>query len=80
MPPTLSGDEAEASVRKAGISKEDVLKLPADPQGYAQGLYSALHHLDARDAAEIRFEATPIDETWAAINDRLRRATGSVSQ
>ncbi len=51
------------------------LQLPADPLAYAHGLYAALHTLDGRGASEIWIEAPPDEPAWAAIQDRLRRAT-----
>ncbi|AOF80757.1 tRNA threonylcarbamoyl adenosine modification protein, Sua5/YciO/YrdC/YwlC family [Methyloversatilis sp. RAC08] len=48
--------------------------LPADPEGYARGLYAALREADASGGAMIVIEATPEGVTWAAVNDRLTRA------
>lgn len=48
--------------------------LPADPEGYARGLYAALRELDATDAEMIVVENIPATPQWAAVADRLRRA------
>lgn len=48
--------------------------LPADPVGYAHGLYGALRDLDEAAAEIIVVEAIPNDPAWAAVADRLRRA------
>lgn len=48
--------------------------LPADPQGYAHGLYAALRFLDLAGADVIAVEMPPQGEAWHGINDRLRRA------
>ena len=48
--------------------------LPADPVGYAQGLYAALRELDQSEVELIVVEAIPQDAAWAAVGDRLRRA------
>ncbi len=48
--------------------------LPDDPKGYAAGLYAALHALDAR-CRRIIIEAVPETEPWAAVRDRLMRAS-----
>lgn len=48
--------------------------LPADPVGYAQGLYGALRRLDTGQARWIVVEQTPVSPAWSAVNDRLRRA------
>lgn len=48
--------------------------LPADPAGYARGLYAALREADASGRAMIVIEATAEDLAWSAVNDRLSRA------
>jgi L-threonylcarbamoyladenylate synthase len=48
--------------------------LPADPDGYAHGLYAALRAMDAARANIILVEQPPSDCPWQGINDRLRRA------
>ena len=50
------------------------LALPADPVGYAHGLYSALRELDGRHAHLIVVERPPNDTGWIAVLDRLRRS------
>ena len=49
-------------------------ELPADPEGYAYGLYAALRAMDAVGADLILIESPPLDHAWQGINDRLRRA------
>lgn len=52
--------------------------MPAQPEGYARALYAALHEADASNC-EILLIALPPDEpAWAAIHDRLLRATRSL--
>ncbi len=52
--------------------------MPAQPEGYARALYAALHEADA-SSCEILLIALPPDEpAWAAIHDRLLRATRSL--
>ncbi|MEO8600266.1 MAG: Sua5 family C-terminal domain-containing protein, partial [bacterium] len=48
--------------------------LPANPQGYAHGLYAALRAMDAVGADLILIENPPQDVAWQGINDRLHRA------
>ncbi len=48
--------------------------LPANPQGYAHGLYAALRAMDGVSADLILIETPPQDVAWQGINDRLRRA------
>lgn len=48
--------------------------LPADPEGYARGLYAALRELDQAGADMIVVEDIPATSEWVAVADRLRRA------
>jgi L-threonylcarbamoyladenylate synthase len=52
------------------------LRMPREPQSYAQKLYGALRELDSAGCAEILVEAPPEAPEWAAIGDRLKRACG----
>ncbi len=49
--------------------------LPLDPEGYARELYAALHRLDDAGCDVIVIARVPDDAAWAAVRDRLRRAT-----
>jgi L-threonylcarbamoyladenylate synthase len=49
--------------------------MPADPVSYGRGLYAALRGLDAAGADRILVEALPAGEAWAAVADRLARAS-----
>ncbi len=51
------------------------LALPATPDAYARGLYAALRTLDAEGVQRILIEAPLSSAAWAAIRDRLQRAT-----
>jgi L-threonylcarbamoyladenylate synthase len=44
---------------------------------YAQGLYAALRKLDAEGLDQIIVEALPDSQDWAAVADRLQRATAA---
>jgi L-threonylcarbamoyladenylate synthase len=48
---------------------------PRDADGYGRQLYAALRSLDASGAAMILVERVPEDASWAAIRDRLERAS-----
>lgn len=48
--------------------------LPREPEGFARGLYAALHHCDEAGAHLIVVEALPFEPHWQAILDRLQRA------
>lgn len=50
------------------------VRLPADPDGYAHGLYAALRTMDQVGAELILVEAPPPEPDWLGVNDRLRRA------
>jgi L-threonylcarbamoyladenylate synthase len=51
------------------------LRMPRDPQAYAQRLYGALRDLDTAGCERILVEAPPEDSAWDAVRDRLVRAT-----
>jgi L-threonylcarbamoyladenylate synthase len=52
------------------------LRMPRDPQAYAQKLYAALRELDSAACERILVEAPPDTADWAAVRDRLKRACG----
>lgn len=51
--------------------------LPAEPEGYAAGLYAALHRLDDAECQEIIAAEPPRTSAWLAVWDRLSRAAAS---
>lgn len=51
------------------------LDLGADPHVYAANLYAALYELDALDLRRLYIQLPPSDEAWAAVHDRLARAS-----
>lgn len=53
--------------------------LPDDAVGYAAGLYAALHRLDEGGCDTIVIAAPPSGEAWAAVRDRLTRASAQRS-
>ena len=52
------------------------LRMPREPEGYAQKLYAALRELDSTGCELIVIEAPPEAPEWAAVRDRLMRACG----
>jgi L-threonylcarbamoyladenylate synthase len=66
------GSITYSDVRVPADSK--VVRLPADADGYARGLYAALHQLDAAGCDRIMVELPPGGPEWNAVHDRLRRA------
>ncbi len=50
------------------------IRMPRDPQGYAQRLYAALRELDGAGCGAILVESPPDTAEWDAVRDRLQRA------
>lgn len=50
-------------------------KMPADPVGYAHGLYAVLNDADRQGVEMILIESPPQTPEWEAVNDRLKRAS-----
>ena len=50
------------------------LRMPREPQAYAQRLYAALRELDSANCERILVEAPPDTAEWTAVRDRLKRA------
>lgn len=65
----------ESAPRPFSVQRLKTFVLPRDPAGYGAQLYSALHDLDAWSADRIVVESPPHDAVWAAIHDRLTRAS-----
>lgn len=55
------------------------LALPADPSGYAHGLYAGLRELDGRGARLLLAERPPEGPDWLALHDRLRRSAAGAA-
>ena len=53
------------------------LRMPREPRAYAQRLYAALRELDTAGCEAILIESPPDAPEWAAVLDRLARASGS---
>lgn len=49
--------------------------LPRDPAGYAEQIYAAFYRCDAQGLDAIVIQAPPETVEWAAVWDRLKRAT-----
>ena len=61
--------------RRAAAGCRACVVLPSSPEGYARGLYAALHDVDASGAAVVVVEDVPSsDPDWWAVVDRLARA------
>ena len=59
----------------SGTNFGGVSVIPHDAEAYARALYAGLHRCDAEGAELIVAEAPPAGLEWAAIADRLRRAS-----
>jgi len=57
------------------LSLQHPIPMPLNPLSYARQLYSSLHSLDDLGCALILVEKTPDGPAWAAIIDRLKRAS-----
>ena len=86
LAPTLArlasaGRRAALIVTEAAAASGAVhVLLPAQPDGYAQGLYAALREMDAAGADVIIVERPPQNAAWLGINDRLCRAAHGSDQ
>ena len=54
--------------------------MPADARGYARWLYQALRMADEEGVEQIWIEMPPDRPEWAAVRDRVTRATQPLSQ
>ena len=54
------------------------VRMPKDPNAYAQKLYAALRELDAAGRGTILIESPPGTAEWTAVRDRLSRAASPV--
>lgn len=52
--------------------------MPSQSEDYARALYAALHEADATSCEVLLIALPPDEPAWAAIHDRLRRATRSL--
>lgn len=59
---------------EAGVAHRLVL-MPDEAEGYARQLYATLRALDERGVAAMWVQMPPDRAEWAAVRDRLRRAT-----
>jgi L-threonylcarbamoyladenylate synthase len=56
------------------------IRMPREPQAYAQRLYAALRELDAAGCETILIEAPPDTAEWTAVRDRLSRAAAQATR
>ncbi len=73
----ISGSKERVAVLAFSRPDERVdfwLRMPREPQAYAQRLYAALRELDGAGCERILVEAPPGTREWDAVRDRLERA------
>lgn len=61
-----------ATTRTEGV--DDLIELPSDPDGYAEGLYAAMRRADALGVDRILIVRPGRGSAWHAVLDRLERA------
>lgn len=67
-------DSYEDAVAEFG-ARGSVVVLPAEPDGYARGLYAALYAAERAQPKHLVIKDVGVDDAWAAVRDRLLRAT-----
>src|SRR5438270_320166 len=60
---------------KLDMTEAAIVELTLDPETYARNLYARLRLLDAQQLRAIYIEMPPDLPEWAAVRDRLLRAT-----
>ena len=63
------------STEIANLPCLNILQLPDQAEHYEAALYSAMRELDKLALDSILIEQPPNNEAWAAVNDRLEKAT-----
>ena len=51
------------------------VRLPNHPEGYAEGMFAALHQADDAHVDLVIVEGVPEDDAWWGVRDRLMRAS-----
>jgi len=72
------GERVAVLARSAAFVESDRVawrRMPEAPADYGRALYAALRALDAAGAGRILVESVPGGEGWAAVADRLARAS-----
>lgn len=79
---SLSADTTGAAVLLVGAERRlrrvrdvPILELPGTPEQYAQHFYAALRELDGMGRRAIFVQIPPDEPRWAAVRDRIIRAT-----
>lgn len=59
------------------VNNTTIIRLSSDPAQYAHDLYKTLRELDHQSFQRILIQAVPLTPEWAAIRDRLEKASGN---
>jgi L-threonylcarbamoyladenylate synthase len=71
----FTADQRPAVLARANSEGAAVLTILSDPDEYARSLYRRLREIDAQGRSAIYIEMPPQTPGWAAVRDRLIRAT-----
>ncbi|HEY2585737.1 MAG TPA: L-threonylcarbamoyladenylate synthase [Tepidisphaeraceae bacterium] len=71
----LPGSRELSDVDDVASPRVQTVEMPADAEGYARELYAALHEADDSGVSAIFVQMPPDAPQWAAVRDRLMRAT-----
>ncbi|WP_213610156.1 L-threonylcarbamoyladenylate synthase [Pseudoalteromonas sp.] len=66
---------AQQHLLASHIAPHRITKLSSCPVEYAKNMYKTLHLVDETSPTVIYIEKPPVNVEWAAVNDRLNRAT-----
>lgn len=66
---------AEAGLVFVEPSNSNQIQMPAEPRAYAQALYASLAEMDTKDVEIFFIQSPPKTPDWAAVWDRLTKAT-----
>jgi L-threonylcarbamoyladenylate synthase len=72
---SLGPEDTGIAIGVPAASTPKLIFLPDDPAAFGAGLYAALNALDRARVSAILVETPPETSAWAAVWDRLRRAT-----
>jgi L-threonylcarbamoyladenylate synthase len=75
----IAATELAARVRER-MESAQIVEMPSGADDYAREFYAALHQADDSGAQSIWIQQPPDLPQWAAINDRIRRATRPASE
>lgn len=71
----IEGSSASTALHACVAGRHRIIPMPNEPREFARSLYAALHEADAFGVNAIFIELPPGSLEWAAVLDRLTRAT-----